>query len=503
MTEVPLNFRSGFAANTTKYASKDRWVDGSRVRFQDGLPEKIGGWRAITPTGATLTGVCRGTFGWVSDTDARRYMAIGTHSNLYIYDGDEFEDITPAGFTSGEIDSRKSTGYGVGPYGEEAYGVSRTVTSGADIYATTWSFDLWGDELLACSSTDGLIYRWTGAGSGIATLLHANAPIDNVAMFVTDERHVVGIGAGDDWRKIEWSDREDFTVWTAASTNSAGDKNIVSPGRLLGAKKARGGTLIFTNKDVYLMAFQGQPFVYAHPRVGTDCGVAGANAMVANRDVLYWMGNDAFYMYDGAVRELPSDVRDHVFDDINLEQIAKTYAAVNRRFHEVWWFYASAASSEVDRYVVYNWRENIWYFGLMERTAYLDNDFFDFPFALDASSVLYEHEMGTDDDGAAMGEFIESAPMELSNGERVMRLYDFIPDFDLTGQVDVTLKGKFHPSDTTTTDSGPHTIIPTTDRQFVRLAARQVAVRIDNSAAGSNWTLGRMRVDVRQGGGKR
>jgi hypothetical protein len=487
MSYLPVVIPPGVARNGTEYQSKGRWYDVSGVRWYEGVMRPIGGWQK--PVETTAEGIARGVFTW-RDNDNNRWAAIGTDEKLYIWNGGTLHDVTPGGYTTGRTDAIFAYGYGAGTYGSSTYGTART--SGTAIDATTWAFDAWGENLIAVASHEEVIWEWTGdVGSAAAAV--ANAPTAS-AVLVTNERILVALGADGDPRKVQWSDQEDNTDWTPTDTNYAGDQLIASEGLIRTGLKVRGEYLILTSTDVHRMEFIGQPFVFSIEKVGGACGIIGPRAAVAFDGRAAWMGDRAFFIYQGYVESVRCEVADYVFNDINRVQASKIHTRHSAQFGEIWWFYCSEASSEIDRYVIYNYREGHWSIGSLERTCFSDEGVFRFPLAVDASGNLYEHENGWTADGASRTIYAESGPIELGAGDRLIEVKQVLPDADLPAEMTLTLKGRYTPEGAETTH-GPYALSPYTD---VRLQARQLAFRIDQ-AQDDDWRIGDFRLDVRPG----
>ena len=485
---IPLTFPPGVYRNGTDLQSAGRWRDASCVRWAEGVMKPVGGWSARKDT--SLDVAPRGALAW-SDLAGDRRIAFGTFDGLYsMTAANVVSDITPAGLTSGLESSSVNVGYGGGPYGLGTYGTPRS-DSGVYAPVTTWSFDTWGEDLIACSSSDGKIYEW-GLNPAVLPTAITGAPTDNAAALVTEERFLFALGAGGDPRKVQWCDREDYSVWTPAATNEAGDMQLQTQGRIMQGLRARGQSLILTDLDAHAATYVGPPFVYGFERVGAACGVISSLAGVSVGGVAYWMGRKAFYRYaGGAVEEIACEVSDYVFPNLTESQKSKVWAVVNAGFHEVWWFYPQSA--ECDNYVVYNYRENHWTVGALSRTAGVDAGVFANPIWFDADAVLYDHETGAAYGGADV--YAETGP--ISVGGNVVSVTDLIPDEATQGDVTVTFKTRFYPNDTET-DHGPYTMAAPTS---VRFQGRQIRMRVTGDAL-TSWRWGIPRIDVKEMGAR-
>jgi hypothetical protein len=430
--------------------------------------------------------------GW-RDLDANNNIAAGTYEKLYaISSAGTVTDITPTSFTSGRESAIQNTGYGGGLYNVGSYSTPR-VPSANWLPATTWAIDNFGEDLVACSSTDGKLHLWDVDGGGVAAPI-TNAPIDNQSLIVTEERFLFALGAGKNPRKIQWCDKENLTSWTPAATNEAGDIELQSSGTIRSAIRIRGRTLIVTDVDAHLATYQGPPYVYGFERVGSACGTDSPKSLVAVDQAAFWMGQKGFFFFDGSiVKELNCEVSDHIFRDINTNQISKVYATHNSRFSEIWWFYASEDSTENNRYVSYDYKDNIWMIGELSRTAAIDTGILRYPIWAGPDGDLYFQEYGFNHDGAT--QFVESGPISLGNGDNIMHVTDLIPDELTQGDVNAKFKTRFYPNGTES-EFGSFTMANPTN---VRFSGRQVRMRVETTV-NNDWRVGTMRIEAKAGG---
>jgi hypothetical protein len=490
MSLIPLQLPPGIHRNGTDFESSNRWRDASLVRFHDGSMRPVGGW-TVRKTSA-FAQAPRAMISWIDNTVGSNLVGATYEKLYYVNSSLTVFDITPTGLTTGALHSVLNLGYGGGFHGLGNYGRAPT-SSGVYQEATTWALDTWGEYLLACSSKDGKIYEWTLNTSTLATAL-TNAPVSNASMLVTEERFVFALGAGGNPRKVQWCDREDNTLWTPAATNEAGDFELQTQGQIMCGIRMRGRTLIITDQDAHIATYSGPPFVYGFERVGTACGIASRKALVAVDEGAFWMGNKAFYTFDGSIAtEIKCDVLDYVFNDINTTQITKTTAVHNSQHGEVWWFYPSSSSTENDKYVALDYKEGHWTVGSLDRTACVDRGVFSNPIWCDASGNLYNQETGYTH--GSVKPYAESGPISLGNGDTVMKVSNLIPDEETQGQVKVSFKTRFYPNSTETTH-GPYTLSNPTD---VRFTGRQVRLRVEG-VGNTNWRSGVMRIEARPGG---
>jgi hypothetical protein len=490
MPLIPLKIPAGQYRNGTDLMSQGRWRDINLVRWHEDALRPIGGWRQRTSV--DLNGVVRSMVAW-EENDGTRQIAAGTYNNLYVINAiGTTTEITPAGLTSGRIDASINTAYGGGYYGNEEYGLPRADTE-TILPATTWSLENWGEYLLAMSRDDGKLYEWQGDVLTDAALI-ANAPTDCTGMMVTEERFVVCFGAGGDPRRVQWSDREDNTTWTPAATNEAGDINLQTNGVILAGLRTRGQSLILTTEDAHTLTYNGPPFVYGVERVGTSCGLIAARAAASVDNGVIWMGLRGFFVYSGGrVQSVPCDVADYVFSDINKDQRSKVSCVVNSAWNEIWWFYPSADSLECNRYVAYDFVENIWITGEMDRTAGVDRGVFRYPMFIASDGELYEHEIGYSYGSSTP--YAETGPISIGAGDNLMNVVELIPDEKTQGDVTATFKARFYPNGAES-QYGPFNMSNPTS---VRFQGRQVRMRVEGSVA-TDWRVGIMRLDARQGG---
>ena len=484
---LPIKLPPGIYRNGTEYQAAGRWYDANLVRWYENTLRPIGGWRQRAS--AQMSGACRGMLTW-RDNSANRWIAAGTHTHLYVMNElGTLKDITPTGFTAGVASATVLTGYGTNVYGSFAYGVARPDT-GQPVPATTWSLDNWGEYLVACSDADGKLYEWQ-LGFSTPTLAApiTNAPTGNAALLVTQERILFALGAGGNPRKVQWCDQEDNTLWTPNTDNLAGDYELATPGSLLAGKRVKGVNLLFTDVDVHTAQYVGAPFVYGFEKAASGCGLISAQSVAAIDTAAIWMSKAGFWIYDGYVKPLPSDVSDFIFQDINLSQASKIYCVHNSKFGEIWWFYPSGGSNENDSYVTFNYRENHWNIGALARTAGTDSGVFAYPLMVSSDGYIYEHEVGFNYDSASV--FAESGPVQLGNGDNVMSVLGVIPDETNLGDAVVSFTSRLYPTGTQSS-FGPY---PAANPTSVRFSGRQVNMKVTGDTL-ADWRVGVMRLDA-------
>jgi len=418
-------------------------------------------------------------------------------------------------------------GWNAGAWNNSTYGTARS-SSTVDIDARLWSINNWGEDLII-TQKDGGTFEWNTSGgmSNNRATIVANAPTNSTLSLVsTETRHVVCMGtetsigniATQDKMFIRWSDQEDYNQWTPNVTNSAGSQRIAGGSEIRCARPAKGTILVWTDTTMQSMSFIGPPFIFGFRQLGNDCGAVGLNSAMVIDDVAYWMSDGQFFRYAGSVQEIPCPILNHVFDDINKVQYAQVYAAQNSNFSEVIWYYCSSSSDQCNRYVIYNYLENSWYFGTMDRSTYQDNGVELNPLATeyfpnsnissittingltDGRSIIYAQESGVNADGAALPAFIQSGDGDIADGETFSFINKVVPDFqDQTGNTVITLSVKDYPNDTATVGE-TLTVSNTTSFINTRIRGRQSNIKIENIDIGDNWRFGTLRVNIKQDG---
>jgi hypothetical protein len=494
MPLIPLKLPAGVYKNGTDLESSGRWRDSNLIRWEDGSLRPVGGWETRKAT--AFASAPRGLITW-KDNSGNFHIAAGTHSHLYHLTADgTVADITPVGFNTGDVDAGENTGFGGSTYGTAFYGVKRPSDGAIDFAATTWDLDTWGEYLVGCADADGKLYEWQldHATPTVAAAV-TNAPTGNLGMIVTEERFIMLLGANSNPRKVQWCDREDNTVWTATAENEAGDFELQTTGRIMGAVRVRGRVLLVTDTDAHTATYQGPPYVYGFEKVGDACGAVSRKAMVAIDEGAFWMGARSFYHFNGSTASVVNcDVSDFVFKNINRDQISKTYAVHNSQYGELWWFYPSGTGVENDSYVKLDYRDGTWDVGTIDRTAAVDLGVFDSPIWVDSAGNVYNHERIGYQHGAETP-FVESGPISLGNGDQVMKVNKLIPDELNQGDVEVSFKTRFYPNGNES-EYGPYT---TANPTSVRFTGRQVRMRVE-AINNADFRVGVMRIEARAGG---
>ena len=489
MPLINLKLPAGFRSNGTQMDSQGRWIDGNLVRWQQGSMRPVGGWR--TRTASFMSGAVRAILPWV-DNAGDRWIALGDEAALKVsLSSGASYDITPTGLVAGTADSADSVGYGNYTYGTSFYGQERP-SGGAVSEVTTWSLDTFGQYLVACSSADGKLYEWQLNTASDAAQI-ANSPENCLGVVVSNERQVMALGADGNPRRVAWCDFEDNTVWTAASTNQAGDTLLQTDGQIMAGIRARGQTVILTSTDAWSATYVGPPFVLRFDRIGSFCGVISRKAVAATGDKVFWMTARGFMVYDGSsVSEVPCEVLDHVFDDINSSQVSKCWATSNSQSNEVWFFYPSSASLEIDSYVAYDYVEGHWLIGKLSRLCGADVGVLPHIVMVGEAGNIYDHEVGSNRDGIKA--YATSGPTQLGNGDNLTIISRLIPDELNLGDVEVSFDTRLYPN-AAETSHGPYTMANPTS---VRLTGRQISMTI-TEVASSQWRVGGMSIEATQG----
>ena len=423
-------------------------------------------------------------------------------------------------------------GWGAGAWGRGAWG------SGADVNVETdtlrlWTHDNFGEDLMI-NVHNGGVYYWEAQeltsqferAKPLTELAGAKSP-PSVAtkVLVSDvDRHVIAFGCDpftnpgvQDPLLIRFSDQENVADWLPTTTNTAGDLLISSGSKIVTAQETRQQILVFTDKSLHAMQYIGPPFTFGINMISENVTIAGPQAAVSIEDNVFWMGIDEFYMYTGSVQKLPCSVKDYVFSDFNFEQREKVIASSNTAFSEVWWFYPSASGQNIDKYVVYNYQQNIWYFGTLGRTAWIDRGINANPLAAGTDNYLYTHENGTDDGSTnpstGIDAYIESSQFDLGDGDNFSFVRRVIPDITFRDSTspsptaDFTLKARNFPGgnylQSTSKDVVRSASVPVeqfTQDAHIRLRGRSVALRVSSDETGVTWRLGSPRIEIRQDG---
>ena len=419
-----------------------------------------------------------------------------------------------------------STGWGVGSWGAGGFGSTTPLSLTNQL--RLWTIDNFGDDVIA-APRGGPIYYWDES-SGLTTRAveastrsgASNTPVAVSQLLMSDiDRHVIALGCNPigsstiDPLLVRFSDSENAVDWTPTATNSAGGVRLSTGSLIIGGLQTRQEILIWTDVGVVSMRFVGQPFVFSFNEIATGMSLISPNGAATAGGVVYFMDDGAFYQYAGSVQKLPCTVLDYIFSDFNQTQSYKVFAAANPKYNEIIWFYPSADSTEINRYVTYNYLENNWSIGTTNdgfvRTAWNPSYSLDYPLAAsknDTSGLnyLYDQEFGFLADGSGFTAFIESADFDLDPaGEKFMFISKLIPDLEFrkssdTGNtVDIVIKGRDYPLQDLSILSTT-SVTPSSTFANIRGRSRQSAIRVSNSTGDFGWRLGDIRLELRQDG---
>ena len=635
-----LTFKPGVNKENTRYTNENGWYESDKVRFRQGLPEKIGGWTRISSS--TFLGICRSLWNWVT-LDNKNYLGVGTNLKFYIENGGAYYDITPIRSTStinnnpfvatdgSSVITVTDTAHGAtansfvtysgavglggvitAPFLNQEYQIATIIsansytiiaknTSGTTVTANAtdasgspgggasvvaayqvnagyaiqvprvgWGAGLWGRGLWGRGTTGsatsalqiwnqnnfgqnlifgpagGGLYYWDAAlglnlrGVNIVDLVdpsETNPPVVQNYLLISDSsRYTILFGTNDygstsmDPMLIRWSDQEDPLVWTPAATNSAGSLKLSHGSKIVSAVQTRQEIVVFTDSAVYSMQFLGAPAYWGSQLLGDNISIMSQSSAIVASGVVYWMGVDKFYKYDGRVQTLKCDLRQYIFDDINQSQTEQIFVGTNEGFNEVWWFYCSENSTTIDRYVIYNYSElngeGVWYYGTLARTAWLDSGLRTYPMAATYLNNVVYHENGNDDNSTATPTVIEStissAEFDIDDGDKFGFIRRVVPDITFRGstgnatpQVTMTLipmqnsgSGANSPRSVGGENYASIQRIATapieefTGQVFIRVRGRQMIFQVDCDTLGTQWQLGSPRIDIKQDGGR-
>lgn len=615
-----LTFQPGINKEITRYANEQGWYDSDKVRFRQGLPEKIGGWERISAD--TFLGVCRSLNSWII-LGGGEYVGLGTHLKFYLELGSSYFDITPIRNTTaaGEVTFSATDGSTTltitdvdhGAISNDFVTYSGAITLGGaitadvlnvehqistivdpDTYTITlpvaanasdtgnggaavvgeyqintgpeivqatsgWGSGPWGVGSWSQSSSTseplrlwhqanfgedlvfapyvGELYYWdatsgpSARGVLVSSLPGASDVPTSVGYLISSDlfRFTFAMGSnnlGDtlfDPLLVRWSDQEDVTNWTPQITNQAGSIRLSRGSEIMTAIQARQELLVWTDSSLYSLQYVGAPAVWAAQLVGSNTSIASQNSRAYANGVAYWMGKDSFYQYDGRVQPMNSSIRRYVFNDINRFQFEQCHAGTVEGFNEVWFFYCSANSNRIDRYVIYDYVDNNWAVGTLGRTAWLDSGLNDFPLAATYSYNLVEHEKGLDDKETAttlpINAFIRSGEFDLEDGDRVMYMWRCMPDMTFSNSTAANPSAMMefsprynsgapynNPLSQGGISSGPvirTTTVPVeeyTQQLNIRVRGRQMSLKVESNDLGVQWQLGTPRIDMRPDG---
>jgi hypothetical protein len=434
------------------------------------------------------------------------------------------------------------TGWGTGPWSRLSWGSG--FTTGFGLQLRLWSQSNFGEDLLF-SPRGGALYLWqpgSGAtpayGTRGALVSGTDVPAFINEILVSDtSRIVICFGCNDygaygttaiDPLLIRWTAQESYTDWTPSATNQAGSYRLSHGSTIIGALQTRQEIVVWTDAAIYSMQYLGPPFVYGFTLLADNISIVSPNAMATANGVVYWMGVDKFYAYSGRVETLPCSVRTYIFNDINRDQEAQFNAGTNEGYSEVWWNYCSKGSDVIDRYVIFNYLDRVWYYGTLDRTAWLDSPLRPYPTAATAGNLLVYHEAAVDDGStnppSAINAYVQSSDFDIGDGHNYGFVWRIIPDItfdgsDTTGQtsdkpvVNFTVRPRQNPGSNYGTALAPtvtsaqsyagqttYLVQQFTEIIYSRVRGRQMAFKVESNSIGTQWQLGVPRIDVRPDG---
>lgn len=489
---------------------------------------------------------------------AHKVAVTGTNSFTFVVNATASSNtsVSGVGYTvqaeiePGNAVTIQGTGWGVGSWGRDAWGLG-TTGSGVDLPQRDWWFDNFDNDLVMNVRNGGAYWWYRGTDNDPQTALATHAvslqeyataegfdpnavPPKVMQVLVSQQdRHLIAFGAVPfgftdpadfDPMLIRWADQDTPGDWTPSQTNTAGDLRVSRGSKIVRALPSRQEILVWTDSNLYTLQFTGTLDVFSLQEYADNISIMSPRAMASAANITYWMGQDKFYAYTGRVETLPCTLRNHVFNNINNEQADQVVCGTNEQWNEIWWFYPTADSDYNNAYVVYNHLERIWYYGTIERTAWLDTPLRHFPHAANTpitvngnsvttgGGVTYAHENGIDADGAPMDSYIQSSDFDLDDGEQFMLTRRILPDISFTGstaqspEITLQVRPRSFPgapvyNDAADTQRVVESVVNQyTDQVFIRARARQMAIKIRSQDAGVKWQLGAPRLDVRPDG---
>lgn len=436
-------------------------------------------------------------------------------------------------------------GWGADPWGSGGWGLAGTTGVGQQL--RLWAAENYGEDLIF-NQRQGPIFYWdatlgttqrgiflsaasTAAGFSGTYVPHTTnqvniSPVERFVLAMGSNPYEPGNPNTDfDPMIVRWSDQDNPFEWVPAVTNQSGEFRLSHGSYILSSLGTRQETLIWTDSALYTAQYLGPPYVWGFNVLAENISAISPNCMVTANNVTYWMGVDKFYTYSGRVDTLPCALRQYVFSDLNRDQGYQVFAGTNERYNEVWWFYCSQNSSIVNKYVVYNYLENVWYYGTLSRTAWLDSQLRDYPMAANYDNRINYHELGTDDVSGEAPEpitaYVQSADFDIGDGDKFAFVWRILPDINFTGSyvdkpsVTMTLKPRrnagapYSPADIPTVQSQDNytTVRAYNIQQFngqvyTRLRGRQMALRVESTDLGVAWQLGSIRADIKPDGAR-
>jgi len=430
-------------------------------------------------------------------------------------------------------------GWGAGPWSRGTWGSG--YTSGVGVQLRLWSSDNYGQDLVL-APRGGPVYYWqdqNGVGTRALSLAYLanfygyssaavpaqtlqvlSAPIQQFVICFGANSYATGIYSP---LLVRWSDQGNQYQWTPLVTNQSGEFPLTNGSQIIGARTTRQEVLIWTDSALYSMQYIGAPYVWSFQILMDNISIMSPNAMITVNNVTYWMGANKFYIYSGTVQTLPCAVRQFIFDNLNTDQSFQVFAGANEGYNEVWWFYCSQNSTQIDSYVIYNYLDQVWYYGTMARTAWIQNGIEQYPIAADYNGRLLNHEFGVDDNATSVtlpiDAYVQSSDFDIGDGHNFGFVWRILPDVNFNGSnvnapsCTMTIKPRENSgtpygqadnpqviSSNNFARSSVYNIQQFTGQVYTRLRGRQMAFRIESNTVGVAWQLGSPRIDIRPDG---
>jgi hypothetical protein len=397
------------------------------------------------------------------------------------------------------------------------------------INTTYYVYNLAGTSFNLLNSAGSIVNATVSAAVGAYISLLVDVPTVQSAITVSDaSRFVLAFGVNDygsaaqDPMLIRWSSQEDPYNWTPDATNQAGSIRLSHGSKIVSVIQTRQEIVVITDASIYSLQYLGPPIVWGTQLLGDNISIAGPNASALASGIVYWMGIDKFYMYDGRVQTLNCDLRRFVFQDINTSQYQQFFASTSEGFNEVWWFYCSSTSSTINRYVVYNYAEKVWYYGTMGRTAWLDSGLRNFPQAATYNYNIVDQESGINNNetavAAALDAYISSCEFDIGDGNNFGFVWRVLPDLTFQSStnspagtaptVAMTLYGMTNSGSGTTSNASANVLLGSTyniteeftGQIYTRVRGRQMIFKVESNQLNTAWQLGAPRIDIRPDG---
>jgi len=419
-------------------------------------------------------------------------------------------------------------GWGVGTWSLSTWGTPRPASAGVSLGSRIWQFDNYGEDVICQIVNDGIFLFNTSSPNARVQAISGAPTRSRYALVSTPDRHlvcfgtesVIGSPSTQDPMFVRFSNQEDINTFAESVTNTAGGQRLTDGSEIITAVRSRGQILIFTDTALHGMQYVGPPYTFGFQQLGANCGCLAPHAAADVNGVAFWMGTEAFYVFDGTVKKMPCSVQDYVFKDINLTQKDKFHVGVNSQFNEVTWWYCSTGVDFINRFVSFNYLESVWSIGSLSRTAWTDIGTYDKPLASDflpnsnAATIstiygltagrarIYNQEDGVNADGSPITSFIKSGYFDIGDGDNMMYMRRFIPDFkNQVGDLTVHLLLRSYPQSTAAPSSlDPYVIAPNTEKVDTRARGRQISLRIESDEVDDNWRYGTLRVDIQPDG---